>query len=433
MEPITLEVTVSGDWKRTISGKRLKPESLMMSYGYEPKWSEGSVKSPIFQTSTFAFQSAEEGKAFFELAYGLREANPGEKPGLIYSRINNPDLEILEDRLALWDDADGAAVFSSGMAAITTTLLSHLRPGDAFLYSRPVYGGVDHFATHVLPDLGITPIGFPAGASAAEIKAAVDEHDAADHIGFMLIETPANPTNMLVDIEMCAAIAAGYSTKERKVLLGVDNTFLGPVFQHPMTHGADLTIYSATKYIGGHSDLVAGAVCGATEALAPVLAMRTFLGNAVGPWTGWLLMRSLETLKLRMTRQAETAQRVAPWLVEQPQVESVMYLGLLRSDDPQMEIYKRQCHSPGAMISILLKGGEAEAFRFLNALSLVKLAVSLGGTESLAQHPCTMTHADVPLEEKIRLGVGHNLVRLSIGVEDADDLILDLAQALEAV
>jgi methionine-gamma-lyase len=424
---------VSGDWKRTIKGKRLKPESLMMSYGYEPSWSEGSVKSPIFQTSTFAFQSAEEGKAFFELAYGLREANPGEKRGLIYSRINNPDLEILEDRLALWDDAAAAAVFSSGMAAITTTLLSYLRPGDAFLYSRPIYGGVDHFATHVLPDLGITPIGFTAGATAAEIEALVAKHDAADRIGFMLIETPANPTNMLVDIEMCAAIAARYSTAGRRVLLGVDNTFLGPIFQHPLAHGADLAIYSATKYIGGHSDLVAGAVCGSTEALAPVHAMRTFLGNAVGPWTGWLLMRSLETLKLRMTRQAETAQRVAPWLVEQPKVAGVMYLGLLRSDDPQMEVFKKQCHSPGAMISILLEGGEAEAFRFLNALSLVKLAVSLGGTESLAQHPCTMTHADVPLEEKIRLGVGHNLVRLSIGVEDADDLILDLAQALEAV
>jgi methionine-gamma-lyase len=213
----------------------------------------------------------------------------------------------------------------------------------------------------------------------------------------------------------------------------VDNTFLGPVFQHPLHHGADLVLYSATKYIGGHTDLVAGAVAGSTDALAPVLAMRTFLGNAVGPWTGWLLMRSLETLKLRMTRQVETAYRVAHWLADQPKLERVLYLGLVGAEDPQMDVYKRQCLSPGAMISIELSGGEAEAFRFLNALSLVKLAVSLGGTESLAQHPCTMTHADVPLDEKIRLGVGHGLVRLSIGVEDPDDLILDLDQALEAV
>ncbi len=418
---------------REIKGKKLKPESLMMGYGYEPTWSEGALKSPIFQTSTFAFETAEDGKAFFELAYGLREPEPGEKPGLIYSRINNPDLEILEDRLALWDDAEACAVFSSGMAAITTTLLSYLRPGDALLYSRPIYGGVDHFATHVLPDLGITPIGFPAGASAADIEAIVDDSDAADRIAFILIETPANPTNMLVDIEMCAALAANYSTSTRRVLLGVDNTFLGPVFQHPLHHGADLVIYSATKYIGGHSDVVAGAVSGSTEALAPVLAMRTFLGNAIGPWTGWLLMRSLETLKLRMERQVETAQRIAQWLVDQPKVQGVLYLGLLPADEPQMEAYKRQCLSPGAMISILLEGGEAESFRFLNSLQLVNLAVSLGGTESLAQHPCTMTHADVPLEEKIRLGVGHNLVRLSVGVEDPDDLILDLAQALGAV
>jgi methionine-gamma-lyase len=424
---------VSGDWKRSIKGKRLKPESLMMGYGYEPAWSEGALKSPIFQTSTFAFESAEEGKAFFELAYGLREPDPGEKRGLIYSRINNPDLEILEDRLALWDDAEGAVVFSSGMAAITTTLLSYLRPGDAFLYSRPIYGGVDHFAAQVLPSLGITPIGFPAGATASEIETIVGESDATGRIGFILIETPANPTNMLVDIEMCAELAAKYSTPERRVLLGVDNTFLGPVFQHPLHHGADLVLYSATKYIGGHTDLVAGAVAGSTDSLAPVLAMRTFLGNAVGPWTGWLLMRSLETLKLRMTRQVETAYRVAHWLVDQPKVERVLYLGLVGAEDPQMDVYKRQCLSPGAMISIELSGGEAEAFRFLNALSLVKLAVSLGGTESLAQHPCTMTHADVPLDEKLRLGVGHGLVRLSIGVEDPDDLILDLGQALEAV
>ena len=424
---------MSGDWKRSIKGKRLKPESLMMGYGYEPAWSEGALKSPIFQTSTFAFESAEEGKAFFELAYGLREPDPGEKRGLIYSRINNPDLEILEDRLALWDDAEGAVVFSSGMAAITTTLLSYLRPGDAFLYSRPIYGVVGHWTLENLSTEEITPVGFPAGATASEIEALVDEHDAAQRVGFILIETPANPTNMLIDIEMCAALAAKYSTPERRVLLGVDNTFLGPVFQHPLHHGADLVLYSATKYIGGHTDLVAGAVAGSTEALAPVLAMRTFLGNAVGPWTGWLLMRSLETLKLRMTRQVETAHRVAHWLVDQPKVERVLYLGLVSADDPQMEVYKRQCRSPGAMISIELTGGEAEAFRFLNALSLVKLAVSLGGTESLAQHPCTMTHADVPLEEKIRLGVGHGLVRLSVGVEDPADLILDLGQALEAV
>ena len=294
----------------SIGSTRLHPESLMMGYGYEPAWSEGAAKSPIFQTSTFIFESAENGKAFFELAYGLREPLPDEEMGLIYSRLNNPDLEILEDRLTLWDDAETAAVFKSGMAAISTTLLTYLRPGDVLLYSRPVYGGTDHLINHVLVEFGIEHVGFSAGAPADEIEERLRAHGAEGRLRMILIETPANPTNALVDIEMVADIARRWSSPDRQVLLAVDNTFLGPIFQHPLHHGADLVIYSATKFIGGHSDLIAGACMGSDEVMEPIKGMRAIMGTNVGPWTGWLMMRSLETLKLRMEKQVENARRV---------------------------------------------------------------------------------------------------------------------------
>jgi methionine-gamma-lyase len=423
---------MSAKWDDSIEGRRLHPESLMMGYGYKPEWSEGSLKSPIFQTSTFVFQTAEEGKAFFEVAYGLREPDEGEDIGLIYSRLNNPDLEILEDRLSLWDGAEAAAAFKSGMAAISTTLWAYLRPDDALLYSRPIYGGTDHLANFVLSEFGITPVAFDCRDTVDSIEERLQAEAPGQRLGLVLIETPANPTNDLLDISMGAQVARSHSTGERKVPVAVDNTFLGPVFQRPMDHGADIVLYSATKFIGGHSDLIAGAALGSQEMLAPVRAMRTFLGTMVGPWTGWLLLRSLETLSLRMNRQAANAARVADFLREHPKVVNLHYLGHLDAGHPQFDLYKRQCLGPGSMISFEIPGGEPAAFRFLNALKLVHLAVSLGGTESLAEHPASMTHADVAKDEKDRLGVTEGLVRISIGVEHPDDLILDLGQALDA-
>lgn len=410
-----------------------RPESLMMSYGYRPEWSEGALKCPIFQTSTFVFRNAEEGKAFFEIAYGLREKGPTEKLGLIYSRLNNPDLEILEDRLTVWDGAEACAVFESGMAAIATTFLQFLRPGDVILHSAPLYGGTDYLLKHVLPPFGIRPVGFCATAERAEIEALIAKAGASGRIAMVYIETPANPTNALVDIALCAEIARAHGPRDRRALVAVDNTFLGPVFQHPLHHGADLVIYSATKYIGGHSDVIAGVCLGAKEHLEPIRALRTFLGTMAGPWTGWLLMRSLETLKLRMTSQMKNARHVAEALARHPKVERVYYLGHLEEGSPQHAIYKKQCLAPGSMISFDVAGGEAAAFRFLNALRLIKLAVSLGGTESLAEHPATMTHADVDPAERVAMGVTDKMVRLSIGVEHPDDIIEDIEQALAAV
>ena len=420
----------SKDKSRRIGDRELSPESLMMSYGYDPTLSEGALKCPIFQTSTFIFKSAEQGKAFFEVAYGLREREAGEKLGLIYSRLNNPDLEILEDRLTLWDRAESAAVFESGMGAISTTALTFLRPGDRLLYSEPVYGGTQYLFSQILPQFGIETRSFRAAMGPQEVREAVLEAGQDGNLAFVLLETPANPTNHLVDIAQVAEAAAELSTEERKVLVAVDNTFLGPVFQHPLKQGADLVLYSLTKYVGGHSDVIAGACLGSAALVNRIKETRTFLGSMGGPWSGWLLMRSLETLKLRMTAQAANARIIADWLAEHPRVVRVYYPGHLEEGDADYETFNRQCEDAGGMVSFDVEGGEAEAFNVLNSLQLIKLAVSLGGTESLAQHPSTMTHSDIPPEQQRAMGITESMIRLSVGVEDAEDLIADLEQAL---
>lgn len=410
---------------------KIKPESQMMTYGYKPELSEGAIKPPIFQTSTFAFKSAEEGKAFFEIAYGLRDKNEGEELGLIYSRINNPNLEILENRLNLWDDADDSAVFESGMAAITTVLLEYLKPGDTILYSNPTYGGTDHFVNHFLPSIGVNSIPVLPTDSLDVIvdKINYSEFDAKT-IKMFYIETPSNPTNDLFDIKMFVELRdsmnewTGADTK-----LIVDNTYMGPIWQQPLKLGADLTVYSATKYIGGHSDLIAGVVMGKKEDMVRVKVLRTFLGNMVSPHTAWLMLRSLETLKLRMDKQQESAIKIVEKLRVHPKIEKVYYLND-PSNEKRYSIWKEQCSGSGAMISFDVVGGEKEAFLFLNSLKLIKLAVSLGSTESLIQHPATMTHVGVDAEMKKALGINEKLIRLSVGVENVYDLIADIDEAL---
>lgn len=419
--------------KKRIGDRELAPESLMMSYGYRPDWSEGAVKAPIFATSTFTFPSAEAGKDFFLKAYGLKEKEVGEEIGLIYSRLNNPSLEILEDRLTLWDGAEVAAVFASGMAAIATAALTFLRPGDVVAFSEPSYGGTEFLFHEVLPNYGIEVACFRSSRADEGIREALARGDLAKRLKMIFVETPSNPTNDLVDIEACSRLAREFSTPDRKVLLAVDNTFLGPVFQQPLKHGADLVVYSLTKYVGGHSDLIAGAVLGSADLMDQIKGTRTFLGNMAGPFTGFLLMRSLETLKIRMEAEARNAAVLADFLVSHPRVETVSYLGHLKEGDPRYEVFKRQCSGAGSMIAFEVKGGEAEAFRFLNALKLIKLAVSLGGTESLAEHPGAMTHSDIPLEDQEKIGITPAMCRISVGVEDAQDLIADVSQALDMI
>ncbi len=418
-----------------MNDRSFHPESLMMSYGYNPEWSEGAIKCPIFQTSTFVFKTAEDGKAFFEVAYGKREQRTNEKMGLIYSRLNNPDLEILENRLTLWDNAEDCAVFESGMSAISTVLLEYLKPGDLVLYSSPLYGGTEHFIQHILTQFGVHIARFKTGQTQQEIEQIVQESGCASRLKMIYLETPANPTNDLIDISVCRSIANNFSTADNKILVAVDNTYFGPLWQHPLSHGADIVLYSATKYIGGHSDVIAGAALGSFAIIKRIKTLRTFLGNMAGPWTGWLLLRSLETLKPRMETQARNAKHVAEFLLKHPKVEKVNYLGFLTEEinSAQFAIFKKQCLSSGAMLSFDIKGTEKDAFAFLNNLKLIKLAVSLGSTESLAEHPATMTHCDLDDAEKIELGITEKLIRLSVGVEHYEDIINDIEQALEHV
>ena len=413
--------------------KTNKPESQMMGASYDPHLSEGSVKVPIFQTSTFVFKNAEEGKSHFHIAYGLREKNIGESMSLAYSRINNPNLEIAEDRLKLWDNAEACALFQSGMAAITTTILELSKPNTLILHSSPLYGGTDHFIEHVLPKYNVKSMYFNSFDSIEDIiKEKEDKHPNID-VSLVYIESPANPTNSIVDISKSKKIADHFSSNENKVYLAIDNTFMGPVFSQPIDHGADIVLYSATKYIGGHSDLVAGAASGSNEIISRLKGMRVFMGNMASPFTCWLITRSLETLKIRMEKSAENARKIAEILNTHPKIDKVHYLSLLDKDSKEYEVYKKQYSSSGGMISIDIKGGEKEAFTFLDNLKLIKLAVSLGGTESLACHPYSMTHCDVSIETKNKIGMGESLVRLSIGIEDPDDLIEDIKNSLDKV
>ncbi|MGI9529820.1 MAG: cystathionine gamma-synthase family protein [Acidimicrobiia bacterium] len=420
---------MNDEYTRRIGDHELSPESLMMGYGYHPEWSEGAIKSPIFQTSTFAFASAAEGKRFFELAYGLDEAEPGEQMGLVYSRMNNPDLEILEKRLTLWDRAEDGLVFASGMAAITTTLLSFVDPSSIVIHSAPVYGGTDHFMHHTLSRMGIESVQWDPGVPVEDIIEKVGERS----VSIVLIETPANPTNDLFSIAEARRLADHFSTENDTVPVAVDNTFLGPLWQHPLDHGADIVLYSATKFIGGHSDLIAGAALGSAELMARVSETRTILGTMATPLTGWLMMRSLETLALRMRRQVDNAKVVAAFLADHPKVLSVSYLGLLEDSDPVKAIYDEQCHAPGSMISFWVDTDQAGAFRFLDALQLIHLAVSLGSTESLIEHPASMTHIGVDPDVREQLGITDQLVRLSVGVENPSDLIVDLTSAFTKI
>ncbi len=417
--------------KQNMDNHQFSPESQMMSFGYKPELSEGAIKCPIFQTSTFAFKKAEDGKAFFEVAYGKRAKAEGEELGLIYSRLNNPNLQITESRLCLWDGAEDAAIFESGMGAISSMLMEFLKPGQAVLYSQPIYGGTDHFITKVLPQFNIQCVGVTPYDDKSAVMDKIEQSGLKDKIAFIYLETPANPTNALIDIGMFREIADALQTEESPIYIGVDNTYMGPVWQHPLQLGADLVVYSATKYIGGHSDLVAGACLGSAELVARVKGFRTFMGAMAGPHTAWLLMRSLETLKIRMEKQAANAEEVVAFLNEHPSVEKVYFLGnLTEKDGRQYEIFKKQCTSKGAMLAFDIKGGEKAAFKFLNSMQLIKLAVSLGSTESLAEHPASMTHSDVDETLRAEMSITENMVRISVGVEDAKDIIWDIEQAL---
>jgi methionine-gamma-lyase len=408
----------------------LHPSTLMMGYGFDPALSEGSLKPPVFLTSTFVFENAAAGKRFFEGVTGKR---PGGAEGLVYSRFNGPNQEILEDRLSIWEGSEDALAFSSGMSAIATVLLTFVKPGDVIVHSAPLYAATETFIGKILGKFGITWVDFPAGATPEEIDAIVAKAKEMGRVALVYLESPANPTNVLVDVEAVRKVRdARFEPGEDRPPIVIDNTFLGPLWHKPLVHGAEIIIYSLTKYAGGHSDLVAGGAMGSNAHINAIRMMRNTIGTILDPNSAWMLLRSLETLELRMSRAGENAERVCSWLRTHPRVEKVVYLGFLE-DARQQDIYNRHCTGAGSTFSLYLKGGEAEAFAFLDALKIAKLAVSLGGTETLASCPAAMTHLSVPDDRKQALGITDNMVRISIGVEHADDLIADFDQALAGI
>lgn len=405
------------------------PATSVILAGYRARLSEYSVKAPLFRTSTFEFERAADGAKFFQRAYHL-PGDDGQPPGLVYSRLNNPNTEIIEDKLiAAEAGASHAAVFPSGMSAITTAVLALVPRGGKILYTDPVYGGTYLFFREFCPkrfDLQTMPVDT---SDLRAVKRALRDHGPFD---LVYLETPANPTLTITDIAAVAELARKYSGP--RTLVAVDNTFLGPVFQSPFRLGADVVLYSATKFLGGHSDLIAGVVLTTNELHHAALRdYRTILGATIAPDTSWMLTRSIETLWVRMERQAQKAMKVAEALARHPRVEKVFFPGLLRaSDGPAHRTYKKQCTGPGSVVTFLLaKAGRREAFRFLDAVRIGHLAVSLGGTESLIEHPRSMTHSDMSPEDLDRAKITENMIRLSVGLESSDDLIDDLRAALD--
>jgi methionine-gamma-lyase len=423
------------DFRReAVGGRLLEPETLMLGYGFDPTLSEGAVKTPIFLTSTFAYATCEEGKLLFDYMAGRRSTPKGQSAGLIYTRFNNPNLQIVEERLAVLERAEGCAVFSSGMAAILTSLLATTEPGQSVLTSRPLYGGTETLFDSLLARLGVRRASFFDGVDPGAVRKAAAEARAIGPVGAIYVETPANPTNSVVDLKLMAEVAAEIAAEQgAKPTVIVDNTLLGPLYQEPLRHGADLVVYSLTKYVGGHSDLIAGSVAGKSDPMRRVRSLRNLIGNQLDVHSCWMLTRSLETLRLRMDKAFENAAEVASWLRSQPQVESVDYLGFAPAGSPTAKVIERQCGAHGATFSFTVRGGQAAAFKVLDSLKVTKLAVSLGGTESLACHPASTTHSGVSANERAVLGIGEGLIRISIGLESAADLIADLSVGLSGI
>lgn len=412
-----------------MKSKNFSPESLAISGGHDPGTANNSIKPPIYQTSTFKFNTAEEGKAFFQKAKGdapLEERNAS----LIYTRLNHPNAITAEFRLSQLDGAEDSAFFESGMAAISTAILSFCHAGDLIVMSSPLYGGTDTFIKKHAVQFGIEWAEFEPGASKEDIEQLISNHPKAGRLKMIYLETPANPTLSLVDIEMVKGIRDQVAPN---AIIAVDNTYMGPLFQKPLALGADLNLYSATKYIGGHSDIIAGAASGSDKVIKEIKKKRAILGNTASPFTSWLLSRSMETIGLRMEKQANNAHLLAEFLNGHSKVKATHYLGLMTENSPFYKLYKKQNTSGGAMIAFEVHGGEAEAFRFLNALELAHLAISLGSTETLVSHPFTMSSSNMDEADRLKNGITPALIRVSVGIENIDDLIKDFDQALMIV
>ncbi len=411
----------------------LRPETLAVSYGYDPQIASGSVKPPIYMTSTFVYPSAQHAKDVHEAYFNSSGPLLGQTHH-IYSRLGHPGLDILEARLAAIDGAEAGAAFCSGMAAHSSIALAYARPGDSVLHGRPIYGGVDMLYNSIMPQYGCHAAAYTDGTDEADVRAAADAAIAKGPLKLIIAETPANPTAAIVDLALMVRIADEVGARQgHRPLVVVDNTLLGPFAQRPIELGVDLCLTSLTKYCGGHSDLLAGGITGRRDLIDQLRLLRTSWGNHLDPYTAWLVTRSLESVHVRTERAMENARGVAEFLRDHPKVAGVTYLGFLAEGTRQRAVYDQQCRAAGSTFSFHLHGGQAEAFRMLDKLRLMKMAVSLGGSETLICHSASTTHYAVAPEQRRAGGITDGTIRLSVGLEHVDDLIADLAQALEAV
>lgn len=404
----------------------VRPPTALLTRGFDPRLSVGAARPAVFRSSTYVFSSPESAERAFAIALGKVHPAPDENVDLIYSRLSHANAEILEDQIVpLEPHAKSAAVFNSGMAAISTLFFTLCPPGTRFVYTTPVYGGTHHLIHEILEPFDIRGIPVPAEDTAALAKAIAAEKK----LRLVYIETPANPTLVMCDIAAAAAAAKRHAAAP---LVAVDNTFLGPVFQHPLSRGADLSVYSATKFLSGFSDLLAGVIIGSDpDVIAHLRSVRAILGNILQPDECWLLNGRLPTVTLRMNKQSKNAQRIAEALAKHDRVERLHYPTLF-TDPGQIRIRDAQCTFPGAVFSMDLRGGKRAAFEFLRRIRIAHNAVSLGGVESLACHPATTTHSEMSPDDLRRAGVSDALVRISVGIEDWRDLLADFRQALDS-
>ncbi|WP_027409063.1 methionine gamma-lyase [Anoxybacteroides tepidamans] len=389
------------------TGKRF--ETTAIHHGYDTKEHLGSLAVPIFQTSTFTFDTAEQGEARFA----------GQEEGYIYSRLANPTVRALEEKIACLEEGEAALAFSSGMAAVSAVLLSLTKANDHIICSQGVYG-CTFGLLQLMKEKYRIDHDFCAMESEEQIRALIRPETVC-----IYVETPINPTMKLIDLEMVVKVA-----KEHGIAVVVDNTFCSPYLQRPLSIGCDIVIHSATKYIGGHGDVIAGIAVGTKERMAEIAkTTQKDIGGVLSPFDAWLLLRGIKTLAVRMDRHCDNAEKIVEKLKKHPLVENVYYPG--DPDHRDFSIYRKQMKRGGGLISFEIKGTKEDAQRFLNCLQLIHIAVSLGDTETLIQHPATMTHAVVPEEARKQMGISDSLIRLSVGLEAWEDIWSDLEQALD--
>ncbi len=405
----------------------VRPPTAVLTRGFDPRLSVGSARPAVFRSSTYVFSSPESAERAFDITLGRAHPVGGESVDLIYARLSHPNAEILEDQsVPLEPGAQAAAVFNSGMAAISTVFFTFCPPGSHFIHTTPVYGGTHHLIRQLIEPLGIRATAVRAGETST-LEAAINQ---TPDLRMIYIETPANPTLTMTDIGTAASAARKHASAP---LVVVDNTFMGPTFQHPLQDGADLVVYSATKYLSGFSDLIAGMVLGRDpELISHMRGTRAILGNILQADECWLLNGRLPTVKFRMNRQSKNAQHIVENLAGHKQIRKMHYPTFF--DDPeQIRIRDAQCRFPGALFSFELVKGKQAAFEFLRHLQIAKVAVSLGGVETLACHPATTTHSEMSREDMKAAGFDDSLVRISVGVEDWRDLLHDCRQALDSI